>query len=45
MAPSLALCKALKTLDLGGNNIGPEGAVSLAAALKGHETLRLLELG
>ena len=45
MAPSLALCKVLKNLDLGGNNIGPEGAIALAAAIKGHETLRLLELG
>ena len=45
LCPALTNCKALKVLDLGGNNIGPEGAAELATALKGHEMLRMLEMG
>ena len=45
LADAIAKNKALATLDLGGNNIGPEGAKALAAVLKGHEALRSLELG
>lgn len=37
--------KTLKTLDIGGNNIGHEGAKLLAGALKGNKTLKTLELG
>ncbi len=33
------------SLDVNGNNIGPEGMSVLAAALKGNETLRTLEVG
>lgn len=35
----------MTTLDVGGNNIGPEGITALAQALKGNDTLRTLELG
>ncbi len=35
----------MTTLDVGGNNIGPEGITALAQALKGNDTLRSLELG
>ena len=35
---------ALTLLDLGGNNIGPDGVSALASALKGHSALRTLEL-
>ena len=45
LADAIAKNKALTTLDLGGNNIGPEGVKALAAVLKGHEALRSLELG
>lgn len=45
MAESLSRNKALNSLDLGGNNLGPAGATALAAALKGHPALKLLELG
>jgi len=32
-------------LDVGGNNVGPDGAKALAAALGGNAALRSLELG
>lgn len=35
----------LRVLDIGGNNIGPDGIAVLVHALKGHEALRSLELG
>ena len=35
----------LVELDLGGNNIGPEGGTVLMNALKGKQALRTLELG
>ena len=41
----MPLVKGLKNLDVGGNNIGPEGVASLVRALKGHESLESLELG
>lgn len=33
------------SLDVGGNNVGPEGITALAGALRGNDTLRTLELG
>ena len=33
------------SLDVGGNNIGPEGIAALAGALRGNDALRTLELG
>ncbi len=36
---------SLQSLDIGGNNIGPEGITALAEALKGNENLTTLELG
>ena len=36
---------SLKLLDIGGNNIGPEGIKVLLEALRGNETLTTLELG
>lgn len=32
-------------MDIGGNNIGPEGIKVLLEALRGNNTLRTLELG
>ncbi len=49
--PAAQLADALKgdntltSLDVGGNNIGPEGITALANALKGNDALRTLELG
>lgn len=45
MGKALAENMDLKILDLGGNNIGPEGASLLSSALRGHKALRSLELG
>ena len=36
---------SLKLLDIGGNNIGPEGIKVLLEALRGNQTLTTLELG
>ena len=36
---------ALKLLDIGGNNIGPNGILAVMSALRGNETLKTLELG
>ena len=45
LAHAIAENKGLVTLDLGGNNIGPEGVKALAGALRGHGALRSLEMG
>ena len=45
LAESLNGNKSLKVLDIGGNNIGPEGIKVLLEALRGNDTLRNLELG
>lgn len=45
LAGALTGHTTLKALDVGGNNIGPDGAKALAAALRGNEALRSLELG
>ena len=45
LAESLKGNKSLKVLDIGGNNIGPEGIKVLLEALRGNDTLRNLELG
>jgi hypothetical protein len=37
--------QGLEKLDVGGCNIGPEGAAVLMGALKDHKSLRTLELG
>ncbi len=37
--------RALKNLDLGGNDAGPDAAATLAQALLQHPSLQLLELG
>jgi hypothetical protein len=37
--------RELSTLDLGGNDIGPEGAAALGSALGGHPVLKSVELG
>lgn len=37
--------RELTTLDLGGNDIGPEGAKALGEALGGHPALKSVELG
>jgi NLR family CARD domain-containing protein 3 len=34
----------MTALDIGGNNIGPDGIAAVAAALKGNQTLETLEL-
>lgn len=44
-AAAAAAPRALHTLDVGGNDIGPEGAKALAEALAGHPALKSLELG
>jgi hypothetical protein len=36
---------SLQSLDIGGNNIGPEGIAAVAEALRGNENLATLELG
>ena len=36
---------SLQSLDIGGNNIGPQGITAVAEALRGNENLTTLELG
>lgn len=36
---------SLQALDIGGNNIGPDGIAAVAEALRGNENLATLELG
>ena len=36
---------SLQSLDIGGNNIGPQGITAVAEALRGNENLATLELG
>jgi Ran GTPase-activating protein (RanGAP) involved in mRNA processing and transport len=44
--PLVCCCRrSLHTLDLGGNDIGPEGAKVLADTLGSSPALKLLELG
>lgn len=38
-------CRKLKSLDVGGNDAGPDAAAALADALLSHPSLTLLELG
>ena len=45
LAEALNGNESLKVLDIGGNNIGPEGIKVLLEALRGNDTLRNLELG
>lgn len=45
LAAALKGNTSLKVLDIGGNNIGPEGIKVLLEALRGNETLTTLELG
>lgn len=45
LAEALKGNATLKSLDIGGNNIGPEGIKVLLEALRGNNTLRSLELG
>lgn len=45
LAAPLKDATTLRVLDIGGNNIGPDGIAVLVQALKGHEALRSLELG
>lgn len=45
LAEALKGNETLKVLDIGGNNIGPDGISALINALKGSETLKSLELG
>lgn len=45
LAEPLKSATTLRVLDIGGNNIGPQGIKVLVEALKGHEALRSLELG
>ena len=45
LAEALKGDDSLTSLDVNGNNIGPEGITVLANALKGHQNLRTLELG
>lgn len=45
MAAAINGNKTLTSIDIGGNNIGPDGAKALAAALQGNEALRSLEMG
>ena len=45
LAESLKGNTSLKLLDIGGNNIGPEGIKVLLESLRGNQTLRNLELG
>lgn len=45
LAESLKGNSSLKLLDIGGNNIGPEGIKVLLESLRGNETLKNLELG
>ena len=45
LAAALKGNRSLKLLDIGGNNIGPNGILAVMSALKGNETLKTLELG
>jgi NLR family CARD domain-containing protein 3 len=45
LADALSEVDTLEELDLGGNNIGPEGATVLMNSLKGKKSLHTLELG
>jgi Ran GTPase-activating protein (RanGAP) involved in mRNA processing and transport len=45
IAKALEGDSSMVSLDVGGNNIGPDGIAVLAEALRGNETLRTLELG
>ena len=45
LAEALTGDSSLTALDVGGNNIGPEGITALAGALRGNDALRTLELG
>ena len=45
LAAALKGNRSIKLLDIGGNNIGPEGILAIGSALKGNETLKTLELG
>ena len=45
IASALRSDTSLQSLDIGGNNIGPDGITALAEALKGNENLTTLELG
>lgn len=45
MAEALKGDKRLAILDVGGNNIGPDGIAALGSALSGHKALKTLELG
>lgn len=45
LAEALKGNSSLELLDIGGNNIGPEGIKVLLSALKGNLTLKTLELG
>ncbi len=45
LAEALTGDSSLVSLDVGGNNIGPEGIAALAGALRGNDALRTLELG
>jgi NLR family CARD domain-containing protein 3 len=45
LADALKDTPALEELDLGGNNVGPEGAAVLMNALQGKQSLKTLELG
>ncbi len=45
LAKALEGDNSLVSLDVGGNNVGPDGITALAGALRGNDTLRTLELG
>ncbi len=45
MAEALKGNSSLKVLDIGGNNIGPEGIKVLLESLRGNLTLKTLEIG
>lgn len=44
LAQALKQAERLTLLDLGGNNLGPDGLSAVSAALKGHSKLRTLDL-
>ena len=45
LAEALKGNSSLKVLDIGGNNIGPEGIKVLLESLRGNLTLKTLEIG
>lgn len=45
LAEALKGNSSLKLLDIGGNNIGPEGIKVLLESLRGNLTLKTLEIG